>query len=235
MAVLKASSSRIRSPEGGVFDLGDLRREGERLLAEARAEADRIVAEARREAESLRRAAHEQGLGQGRIEGEKAGRATGEEAGRAEARAAHAAELARIEQGFAEALTAFAAAREERMRECDRELAGVAIAIAEGVVRREVRGDASVVLREVEDAIALFARATRLRIEIDPEDEATVAAAMPSLCAALPADADIALVAVPGIGRGGCVIRSPEGAVDARLETQFRRIRDGLVGEEGAA
>lgn len=239
MAVLKATSTRTRGAEGGVFDLADLRTEAEGLLASARAEAARIVADARREADAIRRAAHDEGHAAGeaagRAAGEKAGRAAGEAAGRAEARAAHAEELARIENGFGEALVAFASARDERMRECDRELAGVAIAIAEGVVRREVRSDRALVLREVEDALALFSRATRLRIEIDPEDEAVVREAMPSLSAALPADADIALVAVPGIGRGGCMIRSPEGAVDARIDVQFRRMRDGIVGEEGAA
>ncbi|MFM2164965.1 MAG: Flagellar assembly protein FliH, partial [Planctomycetota bacterium] len=68
-----------------------------------------------------------------------------------------------------------------------------------------------------------------------PEDEALVAGSMPSLRAALPAGAEVELVARDGIARGGVVIRSSEGTVDARIETQFRRMRDGLVGGGGEA
>ena len=45
----------------------------------------------------------------------------------------------------------------------------------------------------------------------------------------------VSIVAKDEVGRGGCVIRSSEGAVDARIETQFRRMRDGLVGGGGEA
>jgi flagellar biosynthesis/type III secretory pathway protein FliH len=55
--------------------------------------------------------------------------------------------------------------------------------------------------------------------------------AMPSLRTALPAGAEIELVAREGITRGGCVIRSSEGTIDARIETQFRRMRAGIIGD----
>jgi hypothetical protein len=99
------------------------------------------------------------------------------------------------------------------------------------VVRRQVTQDPAVVVRQVECAVALFARATRVAIEIAPEDEPMVRDAFPSLCAMLPADAEISLRARPGTSRGGCVVRSSEGTVDARIETQFRRIREGIIGQ----
>jgi len=240
MAVIKqSSSSRAVAASGGVFDLGDLRRDAEATVAAARAEAARIVDEARHEAVRLRAAAHDEGLAAGRAEGlalgEAAGRAAGEAAGHAEAAAAHDEGLRAIEESFSSEFLRWIALRDERMREAEQGLAGIALAIAERIVAEHVRADPAFVARSVERAVALFARATRVAIEVDPADEPRVSEAFPALRAALPAGSEVSLVARAGVGRGGCVIRSNEGVVDARIDTLFRRMSDGLVGAAGAA
>lgn len=236
MAVIKqASSTRAIAASGGVFDLGDLRRDAELALESARSEAARIVDEARQEAMRLREAAREEGLAAGRAEGlslgEAAGRASGEAAGRAEAAAAHDEGLRAIEESFSAEFLRWIALRDERMRATEHELAGIAIAIAERIVAEHVRTDPAFIRRAVERAVALFSRATRVSIEIDPSDEPLVGESFPALRAALPAGSAVELVARAGVGRGGCVVRSSEGTVDARIETLFRRMREGLVGD----
>jgi flagellar biosynthesis/type III secretory pathway protein FliH len=89
-----------------------------------------------------------------------------------------------------------------------------------------------VIAREAQAAVALFARATRVTIEVSPEDAPIVAESMPQLSAALPEGATVSIVARAEIARGGCVVRSSEGTVDARIETQFRRMREGLFGAD---
>ena len=218
-----------------MFDLGDLRAGAERVLREAREEAARIVANARADADRQRvdgrSEGHARGLAEGRVEGLTAGRIEGEAVGRAAAAAAHNTALTTIEEMFAAEFLRWNAQRDEVMRNAERELAAIAVAIAERVVREHVRHDPSVVVREVEAAVSLFSRATRVSIEISPDDEALVSEAMPSLRAALPMGAEVTLSARAGIERGGCVIRSSEGSVDARMETQFRRMREGIVGD----
>jgi hypothetical protein len=118
------------------------------------------------------------------------------------------------------------------MRFAERELAGIAISIAESIVREHVAADPTVVAREAQAAVALFARATRVTIEVAPEDAPIVAEAMPDLSSALPDGAVVSITARAGIARGGCVIRSNEGGVDARFETQFRRMREGILGAD---
>lgn len=235
MAVIKQTNFRNGAAAGGVFDLGDLRRDAESALAEARAEAARIVADAQREAARLRTSAREEGLAAGRAEGHAAGlaegRAAGEATGRAEAAAAHDEGLRALEETFSSEFLRWIAVRDERLREAERGLAGIAVAIAERIVAEHVRADPAFVARSVERAVALFARATRVRVEIAPEDEALVSEALPNLRAALPAGSEIELAPRAGIGRGGCVIRSGEGSVDARIETLFRRMHGGLIGD----
>jgi len=213
MAVLKQSSSRAGVATGAVFSLGDLRVGAERALSDAQAEAARILEAAKREGERIRAAAERDGFAKGHAEGfakgEAEGRTKGESEGHAAAKAAHDAALQAIEEGFATELGRWMA------------------------VREHVKGDPTVVAREAEAAIGLFARATRVTIEVAPEDAPILAESMPRLVAALPEGAAVSIVSREGVARGGCVIRSSEGSVDARLETQFRRMREGLIG--GAA
>lgn len=237
MAVLKHSSSRAGVATGGVFSLGDLRVDAERALSDAQAEAARIVDAAKREAERLRTAAERDGFAKGHAEGVAKGHAEGiakgDAEGHAAAKTAHDAALQAIEEGFATELGRWMAVRDDAMRFAERELAAIAISMAEGIVREHVKADPAVVAREAEAAIGLFARATRVTVEVAPEDAPILAESMPRLVAALPEGAAVSIVSREGIARGGCVIRSSEGSVDARLETQFRRMREGLIG--GAA
>ncbi len=236
MAVIKQASPRAGVAIGGVFDLGDLRAGAERALADARLEAARIVDEARREAERLRAEARRDGAAKGEAEGRakglEEGRAAGSAEGHAAAKAEHAKSLRAIEESFATEFARWMSVRDEAMRFAERELAGIAVSIAESIVREHVAADPTVVAREAGAAVALFARATRVTIEVAPEDAPIVAEAMPDLSAALPDGAVVSIVARAGIARGGCVIRSNEGAVDARFETQFRRMREGILGAD---
>jgi flagellar assembly protein FliH len=238
MAVIKSTASKPGFAGTSLYDLSDLRLTAERTLAEARAEAERLIAGAKREVEQVYSESRESGFEQGQVEGYATGlgegRAAGEAAGRADARAEHQAMILALEQSLSTEFGRWMAAREEIMRQAERELAKIAILIAESVVRMHVSADPSVIARQVETAVALFARATRVSIEIAPEDEILVRDALPNLCALLPVGAEISLRPVAGIARGGCVVRSSEGTVDARIETQFRRVREALLGSPTA-
>lgn len=237
MAVIKQtnSASIARASGGGVFDLGDLRQDAQRTLDAARAEAARLLDAARRESSALRTEAEKRGFAEGHAKGHEAGlaegRAQGLAQGRAEAQAAHHEMLSALEKAFTEELVRWTQVRDARLREAERELAGIAVAIAEGIVRTHVKHDQASVAREVEAAVSLFARATRVVVEISPEDEPIVAESLPALRGLLAQGAELSLVARAGIERGGCIVRSGDGLVDARLETQFRRMHACLVGE----
>lgn len=239
MAVIKATAQRPAFAGTSLHDLGDLRRGAEEVLAQARTEAARLVADAKREVERVFSESRESGFEQGKEEGFAVGlaegRAAGELAGREEARAAHEVMIKALEESFSTEFMRWTQVREEIMRSAERELAGIALAIAESIVREHVRCDRSAVARQVEQAVALFARATRVSIEVAPEDEPLVRETLPTLCAMLPPDAEVALRARAGITRGGCYIRSSEGTVDARIETLFRRMREGIVGSAAPA
>jgi flagellar biosynthesis/type III secretory pathway protein FliH len=178
-------------------------------LVDARARAAALVAEAEARAaalvsgaEAVREAA--------RREGERAGR----EAGLAQASATIAAAAA-------------AAARREAAAESD--LRRLAVRIAEKLLGRELALSPGAVVDVVRAALAEAAGRRELLVRVHPEDLEAVAAARARLAAAL-APATLAVRADPGVSRGGCLVDTEVGTIDARLEVQLAAIEQALLG-----
>ena len=94
-------------------------------------------------------------------------------------------------------------------------------------------------LREEEGALAgLFAAAidraaadSRLKIRLNPEDEALLADDWEVLASRRNGDVELELVADPGITRGGCLIEAGGGRVDATVESRLDSIREAVTPE----
>lgn len=147
-------------------------------------------------------------------------------AGHAEGAAQAALEAAVIlGEARAEAARALAAvaptaiALAARMAE---KIVGRAVALDEGVLA-EIAGEALATCRT--DVAAL-------RIRVHPDQIAALEQRRDRLAARAPGAA-IDLVADDGVGLHGCVIDTPRGRVDARLETQLAALERALAGAEG--
>jgi flagellar biosynthesis/type III secretory pathway protein FliH len=181
-----------------------------RPLLDAREEAAALVARARTEAEAVRAEA-------GAVR--EAARREGFESGRAD--------------GVAEAAVALAAARREAARLLEA-TAPAAIALAAKMAERIV-GRAVALAPETMAEIAGQALAAcrpgagTVRVRIHPDDLPAVEARRAALEAGAPA-ATLELVADETVGRHGCVIETPQGRVDARLDTQLAALERALTG-----
>jgi flagellar biosynthesis/type III secretory pathway protein FliH len=177
----------------------DARAEAADLVAAARAEAAAI----RGEAEAAREAARREGL----------------DAGRAD--------------GLAEAVVTLAAARTEAARLADlSKVAAIALAtkMAEKIVGRAVALAPEVMAEIVGEALAVCRPAAGLvRLRLHPEDLAAVETRRATLIARAPVAAALELLADDTVGRHGCVIETPHGRVDARLESQLAALERALT------
>jgi len=220
-----------------VMNLGDVREEAARILDHARAEADRILAEARAEAGRLTDGAAERGHAEGLARGEAEGRAAGLEQGRAEgaaaAEAAMATQLAAIGEGWTTALQQVLQSRELLRDEARRDLLRLSLAIAERVLGRLPAHDPTVVVDQVEAAIAMLSGATRLRIRVHPDDLEMIERHFGSTVAGIreASDLDVGLESDESIIRGGCVVSAGDGEIDSRLDQQVSRIVHGVFPE----
>lgn len=237
MPLIKNVRARELVQGAVVLNLGDVREQADSILAAARAEADRVLAEARAEAARLTEGADERGHAEGFARGEAEGRAAGLSQGSAEgaeaAEAAASQRLAEIADGWTTALGHVFESRELLREEARRDLLRLGLAIAERVLGRLPAHDPTVVVDQVEAAIAMLAGATRLRIRIHPDDRAAVERHFADVVSTIhdASDLDVAFDTDLGIVRGGCVVSAGDGEVDSRLDAQISRIVNGVFPE----
>jgi flagellar assembly protein FliH len=245
MALIKHTAAADLSRRAVVLDLGDLQRQGERIIEAARQRAEAIVREAHAERDRLIAGAAERGFQEGLAKGLAEGEARGREHGLARALEDLRPRLEALERSWSEALARFQAERESMLREAESGLLRLAIAIAEKVIRRTIAADPSVVADLLRTVMALVVRPTSLRISIHPADRPVLAAAMPGLLAEFPAISHAELADDPSLEPGSCLVRAlaaaeagapaVAGEIDATIATQVGRIAEVLVPARPAA
>lgn len=179
------------------------------ILSRAQAEAARIIAEAQAAAASIEQAAQERGL-------------------------AHARQLADAEltvalepvsRRFAETFAELEALRAHLAAEAEADLVRLALEIARKIVRRETSVDPDIALTLARVALSRLNNATTARVHLNPEDHVYVSAQDAKLGGASVA---VALVEDATIERGGCLIHTDMGDIDARIEQQFAEVERGF-------
>lgn len=122
-----------------------------------------------------------------------------------------------------------AAAREARLQELEREALQVALMAAERIVGESIARDPQLGVRMVGELFARVRRATRVSVRVHPDDAPALERARDQLCAGLDAaDPVVEIVIDPDVRRGGCVVHSDVGSLDARLEVQLEALSRAL-------
>lgn len=237
MAVIRNEQAVHLAPRAIALELDDVRTEARELIASANAEAHAVQARARGEAEQLRGDI----LERARAEGEAAGYEAGFQKGHsdameqvlAEALEPHKELLEKLAPKWAEQVTRFGEERGRLLEDARRELLSLAIELARRVVRRSIELDETVCVEQVAEAIELLGCPSSLRLTISPQDRPVLEAALPGLLERARLTDGVDLVESEDLERGDCVISTPEGSVDSRIETQLVRIADALLPGEG--
>ncbi len=154
--------------------------------------------------DAIRKQAFQEGMLAGKISAEK--RASEELAKKAEELSKLFAEIA----GYKSALRS----------EAEAELVELAFAVAKRIVRRELSVDAAAVTALVRSCIQEFPAVGVKRVLVHPDDLRVVRDAV---------GPDIEVAADAHISRGGAVLESEHGRLDARIETQLDEIALGLA------
>lgn len=221
------------TPRAVALELDDVRAEAAGLVEEAQGHVEQMKASARAQLQQERARviedARDQGRREGHEEGLAAGRQAGMEAALEEALEDHKELLATIAPEWAGQLSGFGEERQRLMEEARREIISFAVALASRLVHRTIEHDEQVCVEQVAGALELIGQQARLTITISPLDRAVLEHALPGVLEAARCAADVELLEDPALTRGGCIISTPEGSVDATLETQLRRIAETLV------
>ena len=229
MPVVKAARADGMLRNAIVLDLGDLQREGKRIIERARAEADRLLAAARDEASGLAAEAGERGYAEGHARGLEEGLREGRETGHAAALEAGSEALRTIEARWQAGLESFESSRADLLRAFREDVIALALAVADKLVYRIVEVDPSVVEDQLAEALSLVARPTSVIVQSHPEDRALLEAALPELVERFRHCEHVSVHDDPQIERGGCVVETAGGTIDARIRTQLNRIVDAML------
>jgi flagellar assembly protein FliH len=181
-------------------------------LGHAQDEIDLILRQARMKAAEIEKEAYEKGFS----EGERAGRETGEKMVEA------------VLKQYTQTLEELKGLRRNLLTGSEREVVRLSLEVAKKVVKREVSVDEELILALVKVALSRLADQSVMTIRVNPKDGQSILHFRES-----PGHRDswhdgIKLVEDPMITRGGCLIETDSGVIDARVEEQFREIEKGF-------
>lgn len=176
----------------------------QQAIAAAQAEAAELVEAARAQAEQVCSRAREQGV--------------------TDAQMALAQERERLAAQLEASRDELQAERKRFLREAEPEILKLSFAIAEKVIDREVSEHPDIVLDLIRKSMKRLKDKADLRIRVNPDDLQLVKDAREELLAAVDGVDKIEIADDRRVGRGGCVIESPNGTLDARISTQLCEI-----------
>jgi flagellar assembly protein FliH len=159
---------------------------------------------------ALEREAFTKGFAQGELAGADAAAQRGE------------AMLHRLMQTLEE-LTAL---RSEMIRQTERQMVQLALAIAKRVVHREVSLDSDLLLAMARVALERLGESARVVVRLHPDDYAAAGAARVAELGA----SNVSVVADARLSRGACRVESDMGLLDAGVDAQLQELGRALLG-----
>ena len=162
-----------------------------------------VLAEARAEAEQIREAARYEGYA----------------AGRADAVASLEPALAALTQAIADVQ----AGQAEMALELERRAVELGLRLASKVVGGALAVQPELVVESVTGVLRGIVERDRVTVLVNPDDLDIVREAMEGLKASLGGMDHCVVEAERRVGRGGCLVRTPVGDIDASVETKLER------------
>src|SRR3954451_7743095 len=214
-----SSSPSAASFGAASFDFEQLaappRRERPPTMDEAHRRAEAIIAQAHSEANAIRDQARREGFAEGLVAGRAELRQIGEPAVQALATAV-------------EAVRAFEAQAADSVEE---QAVTLAVEIAEKVVAGAIAAGPGRVLDGVRGALRAVVDRERLVIQVNPEDLEIVREGLDELRGSLGGIGHIDVQEERRVQRGGALIRTSVGEIDANIRAKLDRAREAVVKE----
>lgn len=229
MPVIKKQGAASMLKEAIVLDLGDLARQGERIIAAAQEKARQILAQAQQRMERETNTAKDAAVVAGREQGIARGLEEGRAAGRKEAFEKAAAELRQTQQTLIDLAKAWEEQREALMEDARQSVIDFALQFAERVTHRVIEVDPSVIVDQVGAALAHVLRPLEVTVRINPQDKPELEAAVPELLSEFSHLKGLSIAEDQAISRGGCELLFGQGAVDATIQSQIQRLVETML------
>jgi flagellar assembly protein FliH len=155
-----------------------------------------------------------EGLEQGKSEGEKAGVELA------------AGKIEPLVNSLKSELLQLKNIRQETYRYIEKQVVDLALAIARKVVCREIEMDKEVVMCVAREAFAKVDDAVKIKIKMSPSDLQFIDETKYQLSDLIDNIDNVTLEAEENIQRGGCILETNLGEIDARIEKQLQAVEE---------
>lgn len=226
--LIKAHSVRELGSSAS-FNIEDLRRQCDEYVGHARSHGTELLKQAAAQADEIRRRAYEEG----KTAGEDAGCAAAHDQIELRARELAAEQIRdRMETvlpAIDRVIEALDAERERWLTEWEGTAVRLSAIMAEKLVRRELTLRPELAVEVVREALQLAAGRPQISVRLHPLDLAELHENGPDIIERLSRLGETALTSDENLSRGGCLIETQQGVIDARIETQLSRIVEELL------
>ena len=185
----------------------------EALMERAKKEAEVFIAAAAEDGDHIRAEAYEKGYAEGLDIGYREG----------------LDKTVPVITGFKEAIESLVNVRSEFYAKSEQEMIELVMAIARAVIGEQVDTRPATVRHVIEKAIERLRSKEELLIKVNPMDIEEAERAMPDLRQSIEDLGKVSINEDTTIDRGGCIVESTVGMVDAKIATQLDAIRESLV------
>lgn len=139
-----------------------------------------------------------------------------------------------FQEGLAEATAILVRARQEHralVADAEHDAVRLALAVAEKIIGRALELDRELLLSMVAQAAEGVRHHRELVVRVHPEDVELLRASRRKLMDAMGRTREIAVREDPEVQRGGCIVETEGGTVDAQLGTQLKAMEQALLGD----
>jgi flagellar assembly protein FliH len=187
---------------------------GEAMLRDAAARAQTLIAQAQAQAESVaataRASGHDEGVAAGRTEIQE--------------------QLAQTVSNLQSVVEQARAQRKIVIESAEPELVRLAMSIAERIVHEQITVDPKIVLDNVRQALTRLVGREVVTLRVNPADLDTIRAHRDSIAGSNDVE-HLRVVEDQRVDRGGVIVETDAGTIDAKISTQIREARRTLLAE----
>lgn len=229
MAVIKNTQSRRLLKDAVVLDLGDLSRQAVEIIRQARNRAKVVISEAEETARGIVEESSGKGYKDGFEKGKAEGHLEGAKQAHEEVTSQFTDELQALQQSWQAALEDWETKKSDMLLQSRRDVLHFAFSLARKIVHQTIQHDPRVIASQLDDALMLLSHPSSLRIALNPQDAPLVRELLPELCASIASCKHVDILEQDSMTRGGCVLTTPGGEIDATIETQLQRMAEALL------
>jgi flagellar assembly protein FliH len=192
------------------------RLEAEQLIQRAKTEVERMVKEAEMRVAEIEHEAYQKGYEAGREVGFKKGQA----------------EVRRLVDRLGVIIGQAIDIREEIIAASEKQMVEMILMIARKVIKDEVAERKEVVLNNIREALKRIKGRDRVNIRVNFADLELTTAHKDELIKMMESLRKVNIYEDSRVDRGGCIIETDVGAIDARISTQLKEIEDAIRNAE---